>query len=629
MGLSRFLLVVCGISALVLSCTRQKDTFSGNAEAYSGLRPRDGQYVWFDSRVSCTKDGVTETGYRGVLTVAGNAPIKYREACSAAGNESIVLLKDLDVIELKEPGIATQNILRFQQGIYDPSSDVATPPPSGTTRTVATFEVGNVDYEIAVRASGPIESLVDARALITSKVENAGVVTTTLLATVPVTSPTSTTDTRTYTGTDFNLTVTKSGGSENKNDVPAVLTATFSGKIDGVSTNLTTNNCANTFLTPPPAKRAWLVAAGSNFTCVTDQNEIFCTGGIVASHTFVRIHTPAGGVSSLTAGTDHACAIVNSKAYCWGSNISGQLGYAPSTQPKLTPFAPPNLPNLVIKIAAGRGHTCAIARSATGPTDNNALYCWGDNMQGQLGRPAVASALPDIVPGLNAISVGEVALGDKHTCFKPDPLAPANVQCFGDNSEGQLGNNTTTTGHTPVATDTQTKFVALYAAGNSTCAMTTIGQLYCWGSNAWGVPSAGNHMAHGADIPILKPLNISSYINANIQRFAMSAVHACAIITVPGTYKVMCWGWTDGGATQGPYGGAKAAYIANELPVTSTNLAYTGISAGASAAMDGKMHTMLFDDTKFVAQGFNSAGQLGDGTTTNRIQTPAVVTPPK
>ena len=88
------------------------------------------------------------------------------------------------------------------------------------------------------------------------------------------------------------------------------------------------------------------------------------------------------GVTAITAGTYHTCAIANGLAYCWGANGFGELGDGTTT----TTYQPVQVKNLtnVTAISAGAypdpngyDETCAVA------TGN--VYCWGSNAYGQLG----------------------------------------------------------------------------------------------------------------------------------------------------------------------------------------------------------------------------------------------------
>lgn len=79
------------------------------------------------------------------------------------------------------------------------------------------------------------------------------------------------------------------------------------------------------------------LAVGGNFTCVLDNGDIKCWGDNGAhelgtpDYPFlglpVVIGLPGGQkATAIAAGQEHACAIVQDRAYCWGSTAFGQCG---------------------------------------------------------------------------------------------------------------------------------------------------------------------------------------------------------------------------------------------------------------------------------------------------------------
>lgn len=88
-------------------------------------------------------------------------------------------------------------------------------------------------------------------------------------------------------------------------------------------------------------------------------------------------------------------------------------------------------------VSAGWTHTCA----ATGVS----AYCWGDGSDGQIGDGATTEQhSPVLVSG--GISFSAVSAGAGHTCGAAND---GNAYCWGDNSDGQLGDGTTTDRVTP------------------------------------------------------------------------------------------------------------------------------------------------------------------------------------
>jgi alpha-tubulin suppressor-like RCC1 family protein len=98
-------------------------------------------------------------------------------------------------------------------------------------------------------------------------------------------------------------------------------------------------------------------------------------------------------------GDDHTCALrSDGTVVCWGANDRGQLGDR-TTQDRTAPVSVPGL-DRVAQLVVGGAHTCARRRDPRGLGEGTAL-CWGDDSEGQLGDGSlVFRSTPDRVPGL-------------------------------------------------------------------------------------------------------------------------------------------------------------------------------------------------------------------------------------
>ncbi len=106
------------------------------------------------------------------------------------------------------------------------------------------------------------------------------------------------------------------------------------------------------------------------------------------------------GVGAL--GHFHTCGrTLDNKVYCWGTNADGLLGIGTTTGPETGPLGPfSSRPVAVIgglqfiQISARFQHTCGV-------TEDNKAYCWGSNVAGQLGDGTLnASTKPVAVVGV-------------------------------------------------------------------------------------------------------------------------------------------------------------------------------------------------------------------------------------
>jgi len=147
-----------------------------------------------------------------------------------------------------------------------------------------------------------------------------------------------------------------------------------------------------------------------------------------------------GQVSAIAPGGRHMCALTAAGGvFCWGNNDAGQLGDGTETNAR-TPVHVLGLTNGIIAVEAGGHHTCALSGSSV-------VKYWGNNDDGELGAGgAIDQNIIVEASGLTA-GIGAIAAGELHTCALTTAGA---VKCWGDNSQGQLGNGTTIDALTPV-----------------------------------------------------------------------------------------------------------------------------------------------------------------------------------
>jgi hypothetical protein len=266
-------------------------------------------------------------------------------------------------------------------------------------------------------------------------------------------------------------------------------------------------------LTVPPA-----IASGAEYTCAllsggtvecwgdngagqlgdgtqTGPDACVLEGGIACSTTPVAV-SGLSGVTAITAGTEHTCALlsggtVSSTVECWGANNSGQLGNG-TTTPSLTPVTVSGLTG-VTAISAGGDETCALLTTG-------GVQCWGDNTSGALGNGSTTSysSTPVTVSNLTGVTAIAVA-GTSVTSFGSHAcalLSGGTVECWGANDLGALGNGTTTNASTPVEVKGVSGVSAISAGGDDTCALHTIGTVKCWGYNYFGELGDGSSPGH-------------------------------------------------------------------------------------------------------------------------------------
>ncbi|MCC6553062.1 MAG: hypothetical protein IT372_08575 [Polyangiaceae bacterium] len=133
----------------------------------------------------------------------------------------------------------------------------------------------------------------------------------------------------------------------------------------------------------------------------------------------------------VTTGAYHTCAVrAPGRAYCWGSNWSGELGNA-DLEHSTTALPVPGLAD-VIDLAAGTHITCALQSGGQ-------ALCWGNNLYGELGGAVAAESDPHPTPIPGVDDAVQIAAGANHACAV---RRSGKVARWGKNYDGQLGDGT-------------------------------------------------------------------------------------------------------------------------------------------------------------------------------------------
>jgi hypothetical protein len=279
------------------------------------------------------------------------------------------------------------------------------------------------------------------------------------------------------------------------------------------------------------------VCGGEAHTCALRRDgSTYCWGrnqdGELGLGHFSSRNAPAriGAASfvSIACGGYNTCALTREAAlFCWGDNFEGKLGRGDDESDATAPT--PVLPsNQFRSVSVGQGHVCAIAQ-------NGALWCWGRNTNAQLGlqgNDAEHVRVPTRVPGLN--DVREVAAGQRHTCAVDHG---GKLWCWGTNSEGSLGLDSTTSETTsaPSAVGEASDWSDISVRWFHSCARRGGRDLYCWGRNAEGQLGVGDMDPRGVPTRLDGTQTWSEVIVGHF--------HTCGIRAG----EVVCWGNNEAG----------------------------------------------------------------------------------
>lgn len=279
-------------------------------------------------------------------------------------------------------------------------------------------------------------------------------------------------------------------------------------------------------------------SAGEGPTCaVTTEGGVKCWGkndsgqlgndSTISSSTPVDVAGLSSGVTAVSAGVDHACALLEDGGIkCWGANKAGQLGDG-TTDNSSVPVEVDGLGEDAVAIAVDFGSTCAI-------TSGGGVKCWGSNTNGQLGNGTTDdSSEPVDVKGLDS-GVAAIDANGRHACAVTEDGA---VLCWGSNMVGQLGNGSTDDSDEPVEVSGLGSGVTAISTGSGhSCALTDAGAVTCWGFNEAG--GLGNGSTKNADIPVAV-----DGLDSGVIAITTGNAHSCAL-TDSG---IKCWGYNGYG----------------------------------------------------------------------------------
>ena len=261
-------------------------------------------------------------------------------------------------------------------------------------------------------------------------------------------------------------------------------------------------------------------------------------------------------------------------------------------------------------VIAGGEHLCFVG--------DTSLNCAGDNTNGQLGDGTTTDTthgkkVVDANNNMLLANANKAIVGLNHTCMLTSSTRI--MYCWGDNQYGQLGDGTTTDRLVPtiVANNVASGFtnsgIDLIVGGhNHTCAVKS-GQMYCWGRNDQGQLGNGSTTDSSLAVKPAAPFDAADAMNA----VSAGDGHTCATYA-DGNRELYCWGDNQ----YGQLGNGSNTDSTSPVMVSGTvargaqQEGSLAASANSTCVASGSVIGM-----PVVCWGRNNNGQLGNGTTTD------------
>ena len=385
-------------------------------------------------------------------------------------------------------------------------------------------------------------------------------------------------------------------------DLPAGMYLTADGVLNGAPTEKTEGNGAGFYVEASYKDKSSQefymlevggrllsvakLSVGSSTNCaITPQGALYCWGENASgqlganvqdfsSATPVLVDGMSQGVTHVSVGINHVCAVQTGAVKCWGNNAYGQIGAPTSQYSSSVPIQVPNLTSGVTAISVGGGHTCAI--------HNGAAKCWGLNDKRALGNSSTANShIPVQVVGLTG-GVVSIAAGMTHSCATHHYA----VKCWGSNEFNQLGIAANQGGNLPVtAADLGSGATRVVVGTSFSCAVHN-GVAKCWGDTQLGTTSG----AHSTPIPV-------PGITGTITDFTAFLSGACVVTSGVAT----CWGRDINGS------------LGTGTPNAVIQPTQVQASAAVSGIGVGSAHGCVVIDQEAKCYGSGWYGQLGKG----------------
>ncbi|QWB99420.1 DUF5011 domain-containing protein [Mycoplasmatota bacterium] len=368
-----------------------------------------------------------------------------------------------------------------------------------------------------------------------------------------------------------------------------------------------------------------LMSAGSKHTIVvTHNNEVFTWGanefGELGNGSLVAGYEPNNITDYFSLQQDEEVELVRAgylfsylltthgRVFSWGYNMYGQLGSGDIIN-KLVPTEitnnfPLSIDEKITDIKLGQSFVLAL-------TSNGNLYTWGQNGDGQLGNNSYDDSVVPInitsnFPLTSQEKIINIDAGSSHAVAL---TSENNLFSWGDNFSGQLGDGTNISKSSPINItshlnlDINDYIVDIELGSLHSTVLTNDGQVFSWGKNYSGQLGDGNDVDRNTPFNITDIFSLYNEESEEIRNIYVGDTHSLAITSLE---RVFAWGNNSNGQLGN---GNQVSYY---YPIEITD-SY-GFSRGISidkVSLGGAFSTVITSDDNLYVWGQNTQNQLG------------------
>lgn len=320
-------------------------------------------------------------------------------------------------------------------------------------------------------------------------------------------------------------------------------------------------------------------------------------------------------IDYITSGWGHSAALTSlNRLFVWGRNDSGQLGNGTTndqhTPQDITPLFLLAQAETFHQVVLGWGHSAAL-------TSSGRLFMWGKNESGQLGDGSNQNTnIPlDITASLRRTiqdPIHMIALGSSHSGLL---TTTGSLFTWGRNVYGQLGDGTTNSTSRPkeitqnMTLQDQEVISNISLGWGHSAVQTSLNRVFTWGFNQFG--QLGNQTNDDQLRPIVLLTNNLLENNAVIQQLKLGNGHSSLLTS---NQQLFTWGFNQ-------FGQLGNNTTINENKPTNIPIQLAPTETIKALSLGVNHSAVLTSTSRLILWGFNQYGQLGNGTTINKINT--------